>query len=201
MTCTTNSGCKGNTDGEIVSRTEFKDNRIGEEGRVISFHHEPSSEYPIRNVSEKNKTEPCIEEEAENFHNECYQNHVEYFLDSKREKYLFLMTTCQNDYLEQYGEKFIVGYVEKGEKLDMGDHLAVRGTTRIVSFEEALRINTVSDADNPKNTRVKCFDKLETEEIVSTLEEGENILEECVEEVEELKEEADASSGSTCSSC
>lgn len=83
----------------------------------------------------------------------------------------------------------------------MGDHLAVQGSAHVVRFENAIPVSRVSDS--PRYVRVKTLGESTTQRLVSELDSNPNVLEDCLEEIERLKEEDGPSdvpspSGSGC---
>ena len=170
----------------VVSTAEFDSTDLGEKGQVQFFFHAPESELPVRDIVGRGKTEPHIEEQAENYYNECYQPNIRGFLKNDSRRYLFLFTKCENSSLEEfYDTRYIVGYIEKERKLDMGDHLAAQGQTRLVRFEDAIPLSEV--VDSPRYIRMKKFDEETTQQLVERLNDNENVLDECLGEVERLK--------------
>lgn len=172
----------------VHSRTEIDRSELGGKGQLQFFYHAAESELPVRDIPDRGKTEPYIEKRAENYCNECYQPNIRGFLNDPDRRYLFLFTRCRNrDLNEAYGQRHVVGYIDKEEKLDMGDHLAVRGRTRLVSFEDAVPLADV--VDSAKHVRVKILDESTTENLVTHLDEADNRLEDCLTEVKHLKDQ------------
>lgn len=193
---------EASNDPVVVSSTEFDTSKLGEKGQLQFFFHAPESELPVRDIVGRGKTEPHIEEQAENYCNECYQPNICGLLKNNDRRYLFLFTKCENSDLEEfYDTRYIVGYIEKERKLNMGDHLAVQGHTHLVRFEDAIPLSQV--ADSPRYVRMKKFSESTTQRLVNQLDQGPNVLDECLEEVERLKDEDEPSdvpppSGSGC---
>ncbi|OAQ53954.1 hypothetical protein HTG_00055 [Natrinema mahii] len=184
----------------VVSSSEFDRSQLGHKGQLQFFFHAPESEFPVRDIIGRGKTEPHIEEQAENYCNECYQPNIRGFLKNNSRRYLFLFTKCENsDLVEFYDERYIVGYIEKERKLDMGDHLAVQGPTRLVRFENAIPLSEV--AESPRYVRMKKFDEATTRQLVNQLDQHPNVFEKCIEEVERLKEEDESGDVPPPSSC
>jgi hypothetical protein len=170
----------------VESRTEFDRSDLGNEGQLQFFFHAPESELPVRDVLGREKTEPYIERQAENYCSECYQPNIRGHLKNDNRRYLFLFTKCENNDLEEYyDQRYIVGYIEKERKLDMGDHWAVQGPTKLVRFEDAFPLEKVTDS--PRYVRMKKFDETTSQRIVDHLDAKPNILDECLEELEQLK--------------
>lgn len=189
---------------EVVDRVEF-DGVLGEEGRLQFFFHSPDSDLPVRDVLGKQKTEPYIEEGAENYCGKCYQDSIQSFLDNSNERYLFLFTNRSGSKNALEG-RHIVGYIEKERKLIMENHYAVQGRTVLVDFESAIQLKNVECIDSPRYTRVETLDKETTRNLVAHFDDQHNIFEDCQEEVERLKAVAPSrndssgcsSSGSSC---
>lgn len=171
-----------------VEKTRVDVSSLGKKGQLQFFYHAPESELPVRDILHRNKTEPHIEERAENYCNTCYQNNIRGFLDNDDRRYLLLFTNCRNpDLTEHYDRRYIVGYIEKEHELDMGGHRAVQGKTHLVNFDDAVPLSDV--ASSPRYVRMKKFSPTTTRQIVNRLESAENVLENCLEEVRVLKEQ------------
>lgn len=170
---------------EVKSQTEFDRSQLGGKGQLKWFFHSPHSEYPVRDILNKGKTETYIEQRAENYCNECYQPNVRTFAESDSRRYLFLFTRCQNEELNEYGERRIVGYIDKKRKLDMGGRVAVQGDVRLVDFEDS--IDLVGIVDSPTFVRSEVLDEEVTQRLVEYIDQQENILDDCLDEVERLK--------------
>lgn len=121
-------------------------NTLKEEGMLQYFYHSPLSKLPVRDVSNElgkdHKTEPHIEIGAENYLLDCYQHNIQRFLLSDA-KYLFLLTTCRNKQLNQFGDQYIVGYIIKedwGYAQDKGrkNSIFVRGSTKLFEFRYSI---------------------------------------------------------------
>lgn len=186
----------------VVSSTEYDSSILGKKGQVQFFYHAPESELPVRDIVGRDKTEPHIEEQAENYCSKCYQPNIRGFLKNSSRRYLFLFTKCENSDLEEhYDTRYIVGYIEKERKLDMGDRWAAQGPTRLVRFEDAISLSEV--ADSPRYVRMKKFSEETTQRLVARLNSKENVLDECLDEVERLKDidspsDVPPPSGSSC---
>jgi len=172
-------------EADVKSKTEYDRAELGQKGQLQWFFHSPHSEYPVRDIVNRGKTEPYIEKEAENFCNECYQNSVKKFAESNSRRYLFLFTRCQNEDLYEHGERRIVGYVDKKRMLDMGDRVAVQGDTTLVSFENS--VDLVGIVDSPNYVRNAILDKETAQRLVNYFDEQENLLNDCLDSVERLK--------------
>jgi hypothetical protein len=177
-------------DSTIVDEDRFQTTDLSERGRLQFFYHSPLSELPVRDVTNEqnkgHKTEPFIERNAENYCNECYQrNNIIPFLKSS-EKYLFLFTTCKNPSLEEYGSRFIVGYLEKERALVVNNHYAVQGPVSLHHFEDSFPLSQLHD--NPKKIRMLKVGRRQTDRILSYFRKDhvKNITSECVGEVERL---------------
>jgi hypothetical protein len=173
------------TEPEISSQIEFDRSQLGEKGQLQWFFHSPHSEYPVRDIVNRGKTEPYLEKNAENFCSECYQNSIKKFAESSSRRYLFLFTRCQSDSRYEDGERRIVGYIDKKRKLDMGDRVAVQGDTTVVNFEDS--VDLVGIVDSPKYVRNAILDEDTAQRLVDYFDEQENRLEDCLDEIERLK--------------
>ena len=183
---------EASNDPVVVSSTEYDTSNLGEKGQLQFFFHAPESELPVRDIIGRGKTEPHIEEQAENYCNECYQPNIRGLLKNNDRQYLLLFTKCANSDLgEFYDTRYIVGYIEKEQKLDMGDHLAVQGNTHLVQFEDAIPLSQV--ADSPRYVRMKKFSESTTQRLVNQLSQHTNVLDECLEEIERLKDQDEPS--------
>ncbi len=179
-------GCRKNTKNLEYNLSENKKN-LKERGRVQFFYHCPYSKLPIRDVIDKEKIEPHIEIGAENYWVSCYQsNNIKPFID-KNEKYIFLMTTCQNKKLKKfYRKKFIVGYIKRGGNGKRNGKHFVKEETSLFSFKDSLPI---SDLGYSKYTRVKLVDENDTKKILEHFKKKNNILKKCVKEIKNLDKE------------
>jgi hypothetical protein len=172
------------TEAEVKSETELDRSSLGNEGQLQWFFHSPHSEYPVRDIVNRGKTEPYLEKQAENFCSECYQPSVNTFAETDSRRYLFLFTRCQNDSLYEHGERRIVGYIDKKRRLDMGDRTAVQGDATLVSFEDSADL--IGIVDSPNYVRNEVLDEKVAQRLVDYLDNQENILDDCLEEVERL---------------
>jgi len=170
---------------EVKSEAEFDRSELGGKGQLKWFFHSPHSEYPVRDIVNRGKTETYIEQEAENYCSQCYQPNVRTFAESDSRRYLFLFTRCENEALYEHGERRIVGYIDKKRKLDMGDHVAAQGDVTLVAFEDS--VDLVGIVDSPTYVRSEVLDEETTQRLVNYFDEQENILEDCLEEVKRLK--------------
>jgi len=206
-------GCKSKTTKGCVKPSNLRGNKeksskfifdIPDElakGRLQFFVHCPSSKLPIRDVLNHHKTEPHIEIGAENYINCCYQpNNILPFLKSSEEKYLFLFTTCKSKSLKNhYDKRFIVGYIVKEEFIEYNGHFAVRGTTRLYSFENAYPIERLfPNHKNIKNIRLKKLSDAETKKLLEHFEGKTNILQDCIEEIKRLDKDNKTCLGKKC---
>ncbi|PIN70145.1 hypothetical protein COV93_02715 [Candidatus Woesearchaeota archaeon CG11_big_fil_rev_8_21_14_0_20_43_8] len=162
---------------------------LAEEGIVKYFFHSPSSRLPIRDVLNEqgagHKREPHIEAGAENYLTGCYQRNVRNFAFSDR-RYLFWVTMCRNRGLEQNGRQFVVGYLDKKEVLERGDHLAVRGDVHLYSFSDAILVSDIFDWKSftrPLLNSVPFIDKRRTKKILACFKGKRNITDRCIEEI------------------
>lgn len=210
-------GCKSKTTKDCVKPSNLKGNKeesskfifdIDEElaeGRLQYFFHCPSSELPIRDVLNLqhmgHKTEPHIEIGAENYINCCYQsNNILPFLNSSKEKYLFLFTTCKSQNLENYYDRrFIVGYIIKEGFIEYNGHFAVRGTTKLYSFKDAYPLERLfPNHKNIKYIRVKRLSHEETRKLLDHFKGKNNILQDCIEEIKRLDKNNKTCLGEKC---
>jgi hypothetical protein len=158
-------------------------------GRIQYFYHSPSSELPVRDVynqqAKGHKTEPHIEIGVENYIDTCRQTNIIAHLN-KDEQYLFLVTTCRNKRMTEYGISFIIGYIQKREKLTFKDgRRAIKGETIITSFNESI---SYRDVFAKRFTPTRLVDKFQAEKILSHFKDKNNILIECVDEIVRLDE-------------
>jgi hypothetical protein len=163
---------------------------LDETGRLHFFYHSPSSRLPVRDVLNEQrkgyKTEPYIEKCAENYCCECNQRSIRGFL-RRREKYLFLFTTCRDDRCKSAGKALVVGYIEKKHfEARPGGFYAVIGPTRLVSFDNGYELGQSTFDNNPRQLPKKC-DARKTRCILRHLKRKRNILARCRAEVGRLK--------------
>lgn len=189
MTCSPTTPDTG-LEEEIIDNPNFRTHDLEERGRLQFFYHSPLTELPVRDVTNEhgkgNKTEPYLERQAENYCSECYQgNNIVPFLE-KPEKYLFLFTTCRASELDEFGNRYIVGYIEKERALQVDGHKAVQGPTSLYRFEDAYPLRRLHG--NPKSIRMLCLSKEQTTRVLNHFEGADNIYDECLAKVEELKE-------------
>jgi hypothetical protein len=136
------------------------------------------------------KSEPYIEKNAENYCVPCYQkNNIVPFLKST-EKYLFLFTTCKSRCPEMarfFGRRFIVGYIIKQrclERYHQGElHYAVQGKTKLVAFREAFDLKNLDSRPRHRHIRVRLVNAGETKSILRRLDQGKNVLKQCLGEL------------------
>jgi len=177
-----------------VKRFPISREKLGEKGRTHYFYHSPSSMLPVRDVcnelGEGHKTEPHIESCSENFVGPCRPTNIVAHLNREDEKYLFLVTKCQNKQMVNYGKVCIVGYIEKSERLIInGKRQAVKGKMVIFPFEKAIPYYAIFSRFAP----VKLVDENKTKDILGRftkagLNEKElaDFLQKCVNEINEL---------------
>jgi hypothetical protein len=176
---------------------EFRTTGLERSGRLQFFYHCPQSALPVRDVIGKKKTEPHIEQNAENYHVECYQNNIRGFLKS-REKYLFLFTRCESRVpalRKFYGQRLIVGYIIKERWLPRGGHYAVQGFTKIVPFDSAF--NLCQFGPRARFWRVRKFGEQETSDILERLDTAPDIRQKCIHEIGRLNKSR-FTRGQTC---
>lgn len=167
---------------------EFQADELGDRGRGQFFYHNRGNDLPIRDVTETQnegeKLEPCIERKAENYCTKCIPGNVSSFASDDNERYLFLFTRVRNSELQRDGEQYYVGYIDKRRKLNINDRTAVQGPIKLVSFEDACPLSLVG---SPDTRNQKKLNEDQTQEILSYLNDAENIYHDCVEEVETLE--------------
>ncbi|MCF7865951.1 hypothetical protein K9L67_02070 [Candidatus Woesearchaeota archaeon] len=159
-------------------------------GRMQYFYHSPSSKLPIRDVlneqGEGFKTEPHIEISAENFLNPCFQPNIN-LMKENDEKYLFLVTTCQRPEFEVYHKKSVVGFIEQGSfginEINKYKFTHTIGLTKIVNFKDSILLTDLGYKNNIRNL---IFDEERTNKILDELNNKENILEKCINEIIKL---------------
>lgn len=200
MSCTppSESRCSP-SENDIRESNSFDEKKLGSAGRIQFFFHTKDELLPIRDIPGRDKTEPHIEESAENYCNPCYQRNIRGFLNTDNERYLFLFTRCRDRSSEHYDQRRIVGYLEKERKLDMESHLAAQGTIQLVRFTDSVTVSEISDS--PRKVRVKCLGEQASEKLVAALNSNENILDDCVDRVDKLKKETTTGTSDDCGGC
>ena len=178
------------------SPPDFTFDNLEERGRLQFFYHSPSSSLPVRDVlgeqGHGRKTEPHLEERAENYCNECLQKQsIVPFLKS-HEKYLFLYTRCKSkaSEVEKFRNRpFVVGYIVKERALHRSkkakEWWAVQGEMRLYSFEDGYPLQ---DLIGP--VRIRGFKKLNSRQsarILDRFSQKRNIYLRCLRELERLK--------------
>jgi len=130
-----------------------------------------------------------IEKNAENYCVRCYQKNVVGFLKST-EKYLFLFTTCKSRCAEMarfFSRRFIVGYIIKQRCLERhheGErHYAVQGKTKLVAFKDAYDLKNLDSRSRHRHIRVRLVNAGETRSILRRLDQGKNVLKQCLGEL------------------
>lgn len=179
-------------EARVADEQRFRTTDLADRGRLQFFYHSPNSELPVRDITDEqgkgHKTEPYIEQRAENYCNKCYQGiNIIPFLKS-RERYLFLFTTCRNADLAEDGGRYIVGYIEKERVLKVGGHYAVQGPVSLFRFEDAFELSRLHD--DPMSVRMLKLDERQTERVLTHFEgdDVENVYVKCLDEVERLKQ-------------
>lgn len=179
------------------SMKDIKLEGLVQTGMVQYFFHSPSSELPVRDVLNEQgkgcKTEPHLEERAENYIKPCYQANIRRFAASDRH-YLFLITKCRNKKLEQCQQQLVVGYIVK-EKIiprpssDDGYHLAVQGPTFLYHFADAVSVKDLfgQSFTRPLLLSNPAVDEEKTAFLLHSFAEKENIYNLCLKEVKRLK--------------
>lgn len=175
-------------DPEVEIVQEFQPNELGPRARAQFFFHHRGNDLPVRDVMDTqgrgNKPEPCIERKAENYCTKCIPGNISSFADDDSERYLLLFTRVRNSELQQDGEQFYVGYIDKRRKLDIDGRTAVQGPIKLVPFEDACPLSLVGSPDTRNQKRLN---EEQTQEVLAHLSDAENIYHECVEEVERLE--------------
>jgi hypothetical protein len=169
-----------------------KDDKLSESGRCQFFFHSPSSKLPIRDIlgeqGKGNKPEPHIEIGAENYWGNCYQrNNIEPFV-KKKNKYLFLMTTCRNrNVWVADGKRMIVGYIiGKHVGFNPEGGLFVKGDVFLYNFSDSISVEKLGWSQFP---RLKKVPSDECEKIIKLFNGKRNVLKECIKEIEYLDKE------------
>lgn len=173
-------------ESNVVSRTEVDSHNLGDKRQLQFFFHSPDSPLPVRDIVGKSKTEPHLEKRAENYCNECYQRNIRGFLNDDSGKYLFLFTKCRNEeLLNAYDTRYVVGYVQKDRRLDMGEHLAAQESAQMVDFSDAVPLSEV--VESYQYVRSKILDESTTATLAEQLDAKESILEDCLDQIDRLK--------------
>lgn len=172
---------------------DFDPSTLRETGRGQYFYHSPLSDYPIRDVTNKQgygyKMEPHIEKGAENYYDKCLQSKNIFPFAKGDERYLFLFTNCKMRG-KHYRERLIIGYIIKQRafwrpnRCDEGFHVAVQGDTRLYSFDDALPLAVLGKSQIHGMCKFNCD---ETRIILEHFKGKRNILAECVDEVNRLE--------------
>jgi len=177
---------------------------LRQRGRMQFFYHLPESKLPIRDVLNRHgqgiKTEPHIECSAENYWDRCCQTQSVAPLLDNNERYLFLVTNCQNpEFGKRYGSKLVVGYIDvqgSGVRRLWGGYFRyVFGETKLVGFNDAvLWTGSGKNALGYSHfARSQKIDQRRTRMILERLKDKDNILEACVAEIQKFDPE-----GKTC---
>jgi len=173
-----------------VVEEEIPSKNLREKGRIQYFYHSPLSELPVRDVSneqcEGHKTEPHIEIGIENYLAKCRQTNIIAHLNSD-EKYLFLVTTCRNENMDEHDVPYIVGYMVKERHLVIGNEKrhAVKGETLIFPFSKSVPYYDIF----PEHfAPLRLVDGNKTEEILKRFKGKRDKTQECVEEIIRLDE-------------
>ncbi len=189
--------------GKLIKKY-FDPKKLEPIGRLQFFYHSPSSELPVRDVRDEQghgyKTEPHLEENAENFRNECCQKTNIQGLLKCREEYLFLFTTCKSRSAELekfYGERCIIGYLRVKRFLPRRGFIGVQGETRIVSFRGAYPLEMLDK--NYRNIRVRRLSVEETKRVRNHLHRSKNIKGRCIGEIRRLEIGLRREEGGKCS--
>jgi hypothetical protein len=168
---------------EIVR--EFQPDELG---ALSSFFHHRGNDLPVRDVPDSqgrgNKPEPCIERKAENYCAKCIPGNISSFANDDSERYLRLFTRVRNSELQEDGEQFYIGYIDKRRKLDIRWPNRRPGPDQTLSFEDACPLALVGSPDTRNQKRLN---EEQTQKVLSYLSDAENIYHECVEEVKRLE--------------
>jgi hypothetical protein len=170
-------------------------------GRLQFFYHYRGSSLPIRDLAQ-GKKEPHLEKNAENYCVSCYQNRIVAFLRNRDEKYLFLVTRCNNQNMSPYHRKlYIVGYIRKDRALrrhkiktkngcrTISRWWAVQGKSFVVSFEQAYLLDDLKRFDsrtNFRHLRNPCLAGHETQQVLKAIHSGVDIRSEWLKEIRKV---------------
>ena len=176
----------------VIGKEDVDKEKLKEKGRIHYFYHSPSSTLPIRDVRNEqcqgHKTEPHIEIGAENYVGPCRPTNIVAHLKHDDEKYLFLVTTCRNRNMKECGKPYVIGYIEKSEKLIINSkRQAVKGRIVIFPFEESVPYYDIFSHFTP----VRLVDERKTREILAKFpalnEQRRNaLLQACIKEIKKL---------------
>jgi hypothetical protein len=160
---------------------------LEETGRLHFFYHCRGCDLPVRDVTDRKKTEPHLEVSAENFCSECNQRLLRGFLKSS-EKYLFLMTRCLYAGSKMHGKHCVVGIMLKERVFQMSRNqqswMAVAGTTRMFGFDDAYPLDQHGEL-NPFHMRKRVTaDK--TVKMLEHFSNQEDVLAQCRDRLEKL---------------
>ena len=151
------------------------------------FYHCSHSSLPIRDVVKECRPEPHIEIGAENYLSKCYRQNIKLLL-SRRMKYVFLVTMCNNRTLKRfYKRRYVVGYILVRQKGWHKDHYFVKGETKIFPFEEAYPLRDLFNRLDPQKMRFfysrRILNKTATARLIEFFRGRRSILEKCIEEI------------------
>jgi hypothetical protein len=179
---------------EDMIKKYFDPRDLKPSGRLQFFFHSPSSTLPVRDVCNEqgsgHKTEPQLEQNAENYFSECYQKANIQGLLKNREKYLFLFTTCKSkeDRMERhFGERYIVGYICADRSLPRRGFIAVQGKTKIVAFQDAYPLERLVPSASNRHIRVRKLSVEEAKKVLAHLRRAPDIRDKCIRELNRLK--------------
>lgn len=178
-------GCGTRTSSTIGLHPNLSDQ--DDLGRLQFFYHSPRSKLPVRDVRDDqhqgHKTEPHIEKRAENYCQECIKRNIRKLLESA-ERYLFIFTRCTNEASHHFGKLHVVGYIVKqGYELRPGGFYAVKGETKLYSFNDSYPLDSTR---NPRHYKKQCNRRM-TLRILDHFEGKTNILNQCLSEIKRLK--------------
>lgn len=170
--------------------------QLGDAGRAHYFYHQRGEDLPIRDIlqtqTDISKPEPCMERGAIGYTYECIPASIGSFADDPSERYLLFFTRVRNSDLDADGDQRFAGYLDKQRKFQISDprshRTGVQGKMHWVKLENGVPLNVI-DSPNLRNT--KCLTETETQEIVTELDRHPNVLEECLERIEECEAQVD----------
>jgi hypothetical protein len=182
--------------------------RFGYTGMVQYFYSDPDSPLPVRDVCNKQgagfKTEPHLENQSENYLKACMQTNIQCAIKNGID-YLFLVTMCRNKALpDSFGKQFIVGYLKIEQKLrrEVAEkaHSAVRGETKVVSYQDAIPVLDLFDAhfSRPRISSHGKFSPELTQQVLDRLKERPNIIQACIAEIIRLDPHLKTCIGQAC---
>lgn len=179
---------------EDMIKRYFDPKHLRPSGRLQFFFHSPSSDLPVRDVCNEQgsgyKTEPHLEQNAENYLKECYQRANIQGVLKNREKYLLLFTTCKSrsaHMQRHFGERYIVGYIRADRFIARQGFIAIQGRTKVVSFDEAYSLEKLDPSASNRHIRLRRLSEKEVKDVLGYLRLAPNIKGRCIREIERLK--------------